>query len=132
MFGFILEFLGEVILQVVCEMIVSFFTNALADPLRPASERTPFLSFVAFMLFGLILGGISLLVFPHYFITAPYLRLPNLFGSSLLAGLAIAEIGKWKQKHGKPVGRLDSFSYGFVFTFSLALIRYIFCTSISQ
>jgi len=129
MFEFILELLGEVILQMIGELIADFVTKALADPLRPATERDPFYAFFGYMFFGMILGGLSLLIFPHYFITMPHLRLLNLIGSSLLAGLAISFIGRWKQKRGKRVIRLDTFAYGFVFAFSLAIIRFGFCTS---
>jgi hypothetical protein len=129
MFEFVLEVFGEVILQVLGELIANFVARALADPLRPATERDPFYAFFGYIFFGLILGGLSLLVFPHYFITIPHLRVLNLIGSSLLAGLAISFIGRWKQRRGKRVIRLDTFAYGFVFAFSLALIRFSFCTS---
>ena len=73
MFEFILELLGEVVLQMIGELIANFVAKALADPLRPATERDPFYAFFGYVFFGLILGGLSLLIFPHYFITTPHL-----------------------------------------------------------
>ena len=110
------------------DILVNAFGNALVDPLRPPSERNPVLSLFGYMLFGLILGGISLLIFPHYLLTTPQYRLANLFGSSLASGLVMTSIGTWKKKKGKIALPLDSFWYGFTFALFFALIRYCFCT----
>ena len=44
----------------------------------------------------------------------------------LLAGLVMSAIGSIRRGRGMPVIRLDSFAYGFIFAFGMALIRFLF------
>ena len=137
MFDFIFEILaeivGELILQIIGEifanLLVSFFSNAFADTLRQPSERNPALSLIGYILFGIVLGAISLWIFPHYLLSTPQFRIANLIGSSLTTGWVMSSIGTWKKKRGKLPLPLDSFWYGFTFAFFFALIRLCLCTA---
>ncbi len=127
MLEIVLELFGELFIQLAIELFFDTIARARYNPLNLPPEQSPIFSFIGYALFGAILGGISLWIFPCYFIRSPGLRLLNLFGTPLMAGLTMSMIGRWRQSHGRDVIRLDSFFYGFVFAFSMAIIRYSFC-----
>ncbi|MBH9551273.1 hypothetical protein [Inhella gelatinilytica] len=113
------ELLGEFLLQVVAEL--GF--RGLAQPF----ERQPslWLAALSYAVLGVVLGGLSLLVFPHSLI-APQWRFANLIVSPLLAGLAMHALGRWRERHGREVLRIDRFGCGVVFALGFALVRYHF------
>ena len=72
------------------------------------------------------MGGVSLWVFPKSFIVKPEYRILNLFITPIIAGYAMALIGRRRRKKGQNLIKLDSFSYGALFALSTALVRFFF------
>jgi len=119
----LLELLGEFLLQVVVEALVELGLHSLAEPFRRAPN--PWLAALGYLLFGALLGGLSLLVFPANFVPGPW-RIINLVVTPLAAGVLMALVGRWRANRGPDVLRIDRFTYGYLFALALALVRFSF------
>ncbi|MEO6360090.1 MAG: hypothetical protein ABIO43_05900 [Sphingomicrobium sp.] len=122
-FEVIFQFLGELLLQVFFELIVELGFHGLANTLK--RPRNPALSTLGFTLWGLIAGGISLLIFPTSHIRDPSLRILSLILTPVALGFVMSFVGRIRRKKGQDLVRLDQFGYAFVFAFAMALVRFI-------
>jgi hypothetical protein len=125
-FEFVFSFLGEFLLQVLGELFLNIGLHSLAEPFR--REPNPWLAAIGYLVFGAVLGGVSLLVFPDYLVASKSLRVANAVLSPIAAGLSMAAMGKWRAKRGQDVLRIDKFSYGYLFALSLGLVRFWFAS----
>jgi hypothetical protein len=100
----------------------------LAEPLKKRKERDLGFAFVGYGLLGLALGGLSLLIFPQSFARSPEARNIGLLLIPLLSGLVMAGLGWIRIRRGKKQIRLDSFSYGSICAFGMAIVRFKFAT----
>lgn len=123
-FEFFLEFIVQVIGEVFLE--VAFQKLSGARWARKALSAT--LAVILYFGLGFITGWFSTLIFPHSFIRSSRLHGISLIITPLLAGLTMSGIGWLRERHGKPVIRLDTFAYGFTFAFGVALVRFLFTT----
>lgn len=123
MLEFIVEIVGEFLLQALGEALVEIGLHSLAEPFRRAPN--PWLAALGYTLFGAILGGLSLLLFADYLVPPPW-RTVNLFVTPFLVGGLMAAMGAWRARRGEPVLRIDRFLYGFLFAAALALVRFQF------
>ncbi len=123
MLEFIFEILAEFVLQVVGETLVELGLYSVAEPFR--RQPKPWLAAVGYALFGAVLGGLSLVLFPVNFVS-PARRAVNLIVTPIGVGLAMVVLGNWRARRGQLVMRIDRFSYGYLFALSLALVRYFF------
>ena len=123
MLELIFSFIGEFIVQLVAELLVELGLHSMAEPFR--REPNPWLAALAYAALGAIVGGLSLLVFPSHFVPAAW-RIANLVVTPLAAGGAMAIVGAWRARRGEALWRIDKFAYGFLFAFTLALVRYVF------
>ena len=122
----LLELLLEFLLQIFGELLVDLGLRGLAEPFRKREGRSSLLALVGYLLFGIIAGGLSLLIFPRSFVRSERMHGINLLVTPLLAGLAMSGLGWLRNRQGKQLIKLDSFSYGFVFALGMALIRFLF------
>ncbi len=127
-----MEVIIEVILELFAEVLLQFFGQFLGDlgantvaSYRGRRPSNRFLSALGHTIFGAAFGGLSLLVFRHSFAHTEALRLLALFGSPVLAGLCSALIGSWRRKAGKDSVLFETFTYGLLFAFAFALVRYL-------
>jgi hypothetical protein len=90
-----------------------------------ADKRHPLLSTVGSFLWGLIAGGLSLLIMPEAFIESSRLRLLNLLLTPIAVGAIMALLGRLRARKGSPLVQLDHFGYAFTFAFALALVRFL-------
>ncbi len=123
---FLLSFLGEFLLQIVGEVFLEVGLHSLAEPFR--REPKPWLAAIGYMVFGAIIGALSLLVFPHYLVASKGLRVANAALSPIAAGLSMALMGKWRARRGQAVLRIDKFAYGYLFALGFALVRFWFAS----
>ena len=121
MLELILEVVGELFLQVAVELLADCGIHVF----KRKPLRNPVAAAVGYLLFGAVAGGLSLLVFEDSFITHPALRVANLVLAPVLAGYAMALIGKARNKRGKEPLRLERFAYGFLFAFGISLVRFL-------
>lgn len=132
-FEIIFQVLLEFVLQIVAEILIDLGLHSIGQVFRSRRDRNPAFAFTGYALLGVIVGFISLLIFPRQLIRSASLHGINLHGiglliSPLLAGLVMSAIGSVRRSRGMPVIRLDSFSYGFIFAFGMSSIRFLFTT----
>ena len=123
-----LGFIVEVLIPLVGEFSIEALLYCLGEPLKSRERRNAVLAGIGYFLIGLILGGVSLLIFPRSFVRSETFHGINLLITPLVSGLVMAALGRWRERHGKPILRLDSFVYGFVFAFAMALVRFVYTT----
>lgn len=123
MLEFIAQFVGELLLQVAIELLAELGLHWLRNP--SADPPNPFLSTIGYALFGAAVGGLSLLIFGDYLVSAPW-RVANLLVTPVLAGLLMAALGMARVRRGQAIFRIDRFAYGYVFALALAVVRYRF------
>jgi hypothetical protein len=125
-FEILFGFFGELLLQLLGEVLVEIGLHSVAEPFR--KKPSPWLAACAYALFGAALGGLSLLVFPDYLMANKSLRVANTALSPIVAGLSMAAIGKWRARRGEAVLRIDKFAYGYLFALGFALVRFGFAS----
>lgn len=124
--GWIFQFLGELLLQVLFEAIAELFGHAVKEPFRRPRPVRPWLAAMGYLIFGAAAGGFTVWLVPELFIKAQWLRTANLLLTPVVAGLVMEAIGSWRERRDKEVLRLESFAYGFCFAFAMAVVRYAF------
>lgn len=122
-FEILLQFLGELFLQAIFEVLFELGLHSLSEPLK--RPKNPVLSIFGFVLWGAIAGGISIVLFPKSPIDNPLFRKINLFATPILAGALMAIVGRVRSKRSQNLVRLDQFGYAFVFAFFMGLVRFI-------
>ncbi|MBC7923715.1 MAG: hypothetical protein H7Z75_21780 [Ferruginibacter sp.] len=131
-----MEFIFELLFQVILEFVLQIFgevlielgLHSLAKPFKEREARNPLLAFIGYVLLGSAVGGLSLLVFPKSFVRSSRLHGISLLITPLLAGIAMSGLGWLRLRQGKRLLRLDSFVYGAIFAFGMALVRFLFTT----
>jgi hypothetical protein len=128
LFEIIFQFIFEIILQIIGEVLVETVFQRFWS--IPWARKTigVVLSLMLYLGLGVLTGWFSTLIFPHSFIRSSRLHGISLLITPTLAGLAMSGVGWIRRQQGKPVLRLDTFGYGFVFAFGMALIRFLFTT----
>ena len=121
----ILQFFGELLLQIILEILAGMIGHGVKNPLSRLPPIPPWLAAVGYLMLGALAGALSLWLAPDVFIKAPWLRVMNLLLAPIAAGLIMGSIGSWRDKNDKDVVRIESFSYGFCFAFAMALVRFI-------
>jgi hypothetical protein len=122
----VLQFLGELLLQLFVQLITEFGFRSLADTFQ--RRKHPVWSIIGFTLWGAAIGGLSLLLFPHSFIHNAMFRQMNLFVTPVAAGGMMWLIGRIRLKHGQDIQNLDRFGYAFTFAFAMAFVRFHWAT----
>ena len=131
-----MEFIAELILSLILEFVLPLFgelllevgLRSLGEPFIASERRNPVLAGIGYSLIGLIFGGLSLLIFPNSFIRSENFHGINLIITPVVSGLGMSALGWLRRRQGEPVLRLDSFLYGFLFAFMMALVRFVFTT----
>lgn len=123
-FEVLAELLGELFLQLLVHGLGEVGANMIAS-YRRRGPRHPIVSALGHSLVGAGLGWLSLLLFRHSFAHTDTMRVIALFGSPVLAGLASAMIGAWRRRTGRTAVLFETFTYGLLFAFAFALVRYL-------
>ena len=97
MLEFIFEILGEFLIQVIGEFLIEVGLHSLAEPFR--QQPHPWFATAGYLLFGAILGGLSLLVVAHNLVPEPW-RVANLIATPLAVGGLMAVVGRWRARRG--------------------------------
>ena len=126
-FEAVFGFFGELLLQVLGELLLEIGLHSVAEPFR--KKPSPVLAAIGYAFFGAVIGGLSLLVFPDYLMANRHLRIANAALSPIVAGLSMAAMGKWRAKRGQAVLRIDKFSYGYLFALAFGLVRFWFASA---
>lgn len=122
----VLQFIGEVLIQVILEAIVEFGLHSVRKPFRRPQPSHPAPAAIGYAILGAIAGAISLWIFPALLIDDSWLRVANLVITPIAAGGAMAAIGAWRRTRENELIRLDRFAYGFLFALAMAGVRFAF------
>jgi hypothetical protein len=114
----LLEFAGEVLIDLVSRALASVFTTAL--------NLNPLLAALGYTILGALTGGASLSVFPHPLVHSTRFHGISLLISPIVTGLAMSMVGSYLESRDKRVAQIENFGYGFAFAFGMALIRLLF------
>ena len=119
--GFVLEILGEFVLQVIFELA----TEAIAGLISDRKERRPALTAVGLLFGGVAAGFLSAWLFPHRLIV-PRVVVPgaSLLLAPLATGIAMHLLGKRLRRLERQPTSLATFWGGALFAFSMALVRW--------
>jgi hypothetical protein len=118
---FVLQLLGEVLLQIFAEALLEVGLRGLATTLK--RDGNPYLASIGYPLLGAIVGTVSLWPFPTLFIHSHAGRIANAVVTPVIAGATMAAIGTWRRAQGQRVILLDRFAYGYLFALAMALVR---------
>lgn len=122
----IFELLLEVVFYIFGELLVELGLRSLGETMAARHERNPILAGIGYAIIGTIAGFLSLLIFPEAIVRSETFHGINMLISPLLAGLGMAGFGWLLERRGKRRLRLDSFIFGFIFAFPMAIIRFFF------
>ena len=123
MLEFLFEILGEFFFQVLLQALTEVGLHAWANPLRKPAN--PYLAALGYCLFGAMAGGLSLLIFPHNFVPAPW-RMANMLVTPVASGWLMSALGAWRERRGQDRIRIDRFAYGYLFALGLGVVRFFF------
>jgi len=119
-----LEFFFEAAFEFAAEFLSSLIWRGVAAVFDATEFKNPALACIAYVFLGGVVGGLSLLVFPHPLVHPS--RVPGLSVviSPILAGLGMSLVGSTLRKRNKKAMQMESFGYGFAFAFGMALVRF--------
>ena len=124
-FELLFELFGEILLQVVLEALAEASLRLVGKRRRVGpTSFGPALRFIGYAIFGLLAGGVSLLILPNSLMHTQAGRVASLLLSPVAAGLSMGIVGAWRQKRGQQVIGLDRFAPGYVFALALAVVRF--------
>ena len=123
-FELLFEFFGEIVLQVAFELLAEFGLQSIAAPFR--KRPNVFLGSVGYALLGAAAGGLSLWIVPMLLMPSHAARVVNLLLTPVVSGGVMVLIGRWRQKRDQELIMLDRFAYGYLFAFTMAMVRFAF------
>jgi hypothetical protein len=121
----LLELIAEFVLQVVFEALAELGLRSIREPCRQPKPLNPFIAAVGYAIFGTVADVLSLWLLPTLFIRVRWLRVVNLLLTPIAAGGVMAALGAWRCQRDEDLIRIDRFSYGLLFAFAMALVRFI-------
>lgn len=125
-FGIILGAILDFLLTAAGELSIELLFRTIRAPFDDREDRNPVFAGMGYALFGLVVGGVSLLIFPNSFARSKSLPGISLLVTPVLCGLLMAGVGWWREQHGQKRIRLDSFLYGYIFALSMAVVRFLY------
>jgi hypothetical protein len=128
MIEILIQFVGEFLLQILGELLFELGLRSVSNPFNGGTSWGRVLRVPAYLIFGVVVGFISLLIFPNSFVRSSSLPGINLLLTPLLAGAVMAGLGRLLARSGRQVILLDTFVYGFIFAFGMAVIRFVYTT----
>jgi len=123
---FLLEILLEFLLQIVSEIFVDVILHVASRYSWARETLNALLTGAMYFGLGLFIGLFSIWIFPEAFVRSSTLHGISLLITPVLAGFTMAAIGWIRVRQGNLLIRLESFTYGFIFAFAMALIRLLF------
>jgi hypothetical protein len=130
----IAEVLFEALFEVACEGLASLSTRGIrkvfesisdVHPIAAISDVNPIATTFALGMLGVLVGFLSVVVYPHPFVHPSRLHGISVIASPLITGLVMSQLGRLLRSRGRRVVPIESFGYGFVFAFAMALVRFL-------
>lgn len=121
----IAEVLFEAVFEIACEGLASLLTRAMSKLFNTISDVNPVVTALALGMLGVLVGFLSVVVYPHPLVHPSRLHGVSVIASPLITGFVMSQWGRLLRKHGRRVMPIESFGYGFVFAFAMALVRFL-------
>jgi hypothetical protein len=121
----IAEVLFEAVFEIVCVGGASFLIRAISKLFKAISHVNPVATTFVLGMLGVLVGFLSVAAYPHPFVHPSRLHGVSVIASPLITGLAMFKLGRLLRRHGRRVMPIESFGYGFVFAFAMALVRFL-------
>jgi len=118
------EILGEVILQLILEFLVSLLARAGRKVISTSARQSRIFSGFLFAVFGASAGLVSVRIFPHPLVHPSRFHGISLLISPVITGLVMFATGRLEQKFGRKPTQIETFWIGFIFAFAIALVRF--------
>lgn len=113
--GFIFELLFEALFEIVLSAIVAGVYRSVRHFRVTARRGNPIVAAVLLVIVGLVLGFLSVLIFPHPLVHPSKVHGISLLISPLVAGIAMAAVGRGVRRRGRAPVQIESFGFGFAF-----------------
>lgn len=123
----IFGFIGELVLELVVEVLVEFGFHGTAERVSDSFRSRTFVG-LAYTVFGVILGFISLYIFPKIQFDLAVIPMLYFVVSPIIAGFALTTVS-WFIDRGicnSPWFKWDKFIFGVVFALGYSLSRVVF------
>jgi hypothetical protein len=120
------ELFLEIFLEVAATTLFDLALRAIAKVFDTLRFANPVVASIGYTLLGTLAGGLSVFIVPHPLVHPSRLHGINLLVSPIVTGFVMSLFGSVLRRQGGKVTRIESFGYGFVFAFGMALIRYLF------
>jgi hypothetical protein len=121
----IAEVLFEAVFEIACEGLASLLTRAISKLFKAISEVNPVATTFALGMLGALAGFFSVVAYPHPLVHPSRLHGVSVIVSPLITGFVMSQLGRLLRNHGRRVMPIESFGYGFVFAFAMALVRFL-------
>ncbi len=126
----IFEIVFEILIQGGAEIIAEVVTHKSRKRRRARGiepkPMNPVAAAVLWFALGAVMGGGSLIFFPHSFIHSESLRIANLIVTPLVLGALMALLGRRRLANGEETVPLDKFSNAALFALGMAGVRFFF------
>jgi len=122
----LLEPLLEALFEFLAAALGDVFLRALGKLFERPETQNSFLATLGHAMFGLALGGLSLVLLPYHMVHPSKIHGASLIISPVIAGALLSLTGALLRKRGKKAIQIESFCYGFVFALAIALMRFLF------
>lgn len=120
----VFQFLGEMLLEVVCQCLAELGARGLAELLRGGPSRNPVLIFSGYGFLGALLGGLSKLIRSTLFIHQHELQILNLIVTPVFVAAGVSFV--YKLKGGQIlVPGWQRFLNAWAFATMFGLLRYL-------
>lgn len=123
--GGILEIFGDVLLQLVLEVLAGVAERLLGRLTANEQIVRPLYSSVVYLFLGGVAGVLSVLVIPHRLARQTRSHGISLLISPLVTGAIMFQVGSFLRRAGKASARIESFANGFAFALGVAAIRFV-------
>lgn len=125
LFEVLFEIFGDVLLQVVLEALAEVGVHLTRGKTEQLQPRSAWRLMLGYSLFGAIVGGLSLLVFPMALAHTNTGRTATLLIAPLVAALSTVALGRMRVKRGQQPAGIDRFMYSYLFALALAVVRHV-------
>ncbi len=112
-------------LAILSEVLASILTRASGRTFKSISDVNPVTRIFALGMLGALVGFLSVVAYPHPLVHQSRLHGVSVVLSPLIAGFAMSQLGRLLRRYGKRVMPIESFGYGFVFAFGMAVVRFL-------
>src|SRR5512133_3491351 len=100
--------LGEVLLQIIGEMLAVGLWRTLANTTRRVSQADPLAALIGCILLGALFGGLSGLVIPHRIVRAPPIPGMSVLVAPVVTGTLMHAYGRWRRRSGRETSWLTT------------------------